>query len=607
MKKLLKAIRCASVKKQFLAFIIGLFLALVIFCVMMIGFMVRAQHRESLQYVEENRENYEEAVTVLYNQVSAAFIQLQYNSSCKAMLSAATYGDISLDLIDDVNTALSSVKTGNTVITDVAFVNDLLHWSLLYSSEQLDALNAAMTDQRGMMPLGICKSYYSAYMKRKQDTYLVFGYPYYSGRVKIGTLLISVDIHSTAAQIPVPQGLGSFMMLMNADGTACIFSEEDMPADSTITNVKTMAAEDSMPKTLRTIDKNGYVIQISTLPQAGCMLVSAIDTRESQLSFDSFYTVSGIFLILFTVLLFLGGQMLYHSVVSPLNKFSSTIAYVRENRLRKLKKPLELNGCSEIRALGKDFSDLLLSLNALSEEIFKQSSVLYEAEVLRKNAELDSLRSQINPHFLYNTLEMIRDAAIKGDAEQVSRVTSAIGKIYRYTVKGAPLVPLSQEIDIIKAYVSIQQARFQNRITTIYNVSEAAACVPVFKMLLQPLVENAFVHGLEPKPDNGVLYIGARTDENMLCITIRDNGVGIEPERLEEIRHQIDAGAIDTSSHLGLVNVDARIKLQYGKEYGLEISGLPMDGTCMTIRLPIDQSNTKKGDEKDVSGSAGGR
>lgn len=131
--------------------------------------------------------------------------------------------------------------------------------------------------------------------------------------------------------------------------------------------------------------------------------------------------------------------------------------------------------------------------------------------------------------------------------------------------------------------------------------------MPVFKMLLQPLVENAFVHGLEPKPDNGVLYIGARTDENMLCITIRDNGVGIEPERLEEIRHQIDAGAIDTSSHLGLVNVDARIKLQYGKEYGLEISGLPMDGTCMTIRLPIDQSNTKKGDEKDVSGSAGGR
>ena len=607
MKKLLQAIRCSSVKKQFLAFIIGLFLALVLFCVILIGFMVRAQHRESLQYVEENRENYEEALNVLYNQVSATFIQLQYNSSCKALLAASSYNDISLDLIKEVNTLLSSIKTGNSAITDVAFVNDLLHWSLLYPSEQLETLTAAMAGRRGMVPLGICRSNYYAYMKRKQDTGLVFGYPYYSGKVQIGTLLISVDIRSAAAQIPVPQGLGSFMMLMNVDGTACIFGDEDTPSDSTIAKMKTLAAENSMPADLRTIDKNGYVIQISTLPQAGCMLLSAIDTRKSQLSFDSFYTVSGIFLILFTALLFLGGQMLYHSVVSPLNKFSSTIAYVRENRLRKLKKPLDLNGCSEIRALGKDFSDLLLSLNALTEEIFKQSSALYEAEVLRKNAELDSLRSQINPHFLYNTLELIRDAAIKGDVEQVSRVTGAIGKIYRYTVKGAPFVPLSQEMDIIKAYVSIQQARFQNRITTIYNVSEAAARIQVLKMLLQPLVENAFVHGLESKPDNGVLYIGARTDGNMLYITVRDDGVGIAPERLAEIRQQLDSDTIDASSSLGLVNVDARIKLQYGREYGLEISSLPMDGTCMTIRIPVDQGASEEGKKDNVSGSAGGR
>ncbi len=594
MKKLLLAIRCSSVKKQFLGFIIGLFLTLLIFCVTLIVFMVRGQRMKSLQYVEENRQNYEEAAAVFYDQVSTTFIQLQYNAACKAMLSASSYGDISLDMVNEMHTALSSIKTGNTTITDVAFVNDLLHWSLLYPAEQLETLTEAMTDQRGMTPLGICRSSYSAYVQRKQDTYLVYGCPYYSGKVRIGTLLISVDIRSAAVQNLVPQGLGSFVMLMNADGVSYIFSGEDAPSDSTIAKMKTLAVEDDMPFDLRTIDWNGYVIQISHLPQAGCMLLSAIDTRESQLSFDSFYMISAVFLILFTVLLFLGGQMLYHSVVSPLNKFSSTIAYVRENRLRKLKKPLELNGCSEIRDLGKDFSDLLLSLNALSEEIFKQSSALYEAEVLRKNAELDSLCSQINPHFLYNTLEMIRDAAIKGDAGQVSRVTGAIGKIYRYTVKGAPIVPLSREMEIIKAYASIQQARFQDRITTIYSVPEEAMRVPVLKMLLQPLVENAFVHGLEPKPDNGVLFIGARVDENVLCLTIRDNGVGVAPERLAEIRRQLDAEMIDTSSYLGLVNVNARIKLQYGREYGLEIASQPMDGACVTVRLPIDKGVSGK-------------
>ena len=157
-------------------------------------------------------------------------------------------------------------------------------------------------------------------------------------------------------------------------------------------------------------------------------------------------------------------------------------------------------------------------------------------------------------------------------------------------------MPLSQEMDIVKAYVNIQQARFQNRITTLYSVSKEAARVPVFKMLLQPLVENAFVHGLEPKPDNGVLYVGAKTEEGLLWITIRDNGVGIAPERLEELERQLAAKVIDTSSHLGLVNIDARLKLQYGEDYGLGISSAPGDGTCVTIRLPIPEDEPQKGD-----------
>ena len=234
------------------------------------------------------------------------------------------------------------------------------------------------------------------------------------------------------------------------------------------------------------------------------------------------------------------------------------------------------------------------TINALTSEILQKSNALYEAEVLQKNAELDVLRSQINPHFLYNTLELIRVMAIRGDIEHVSLITSAMGKIYRYTAKGDPLVPLAQEIDIVRFYVSIQQARFGERITTLYNISAPAARVPVLKMLLQPLVENAFIHGLEAREKGGVLYIGAQTEGGLLRITIRDNGLGISPEKLSELERRLAASHCDTNQHLGLVNINARLRLQYGDAYGLLLSSAPGDGTCVTLRIPLSSADQKE-------------
>ena len=371
----------------------------------------------------------------------------------------------------------------------------------------------------------------------------------------------------------------------------CTFSDSQELSGPIVEELKEIALTGESPgggpSGSHTVRSDGYIIQTTSLPQIDSVLLSAVDRRTSQMSLDSVYAVSGAFLAVFCVLLFLGGALLYWSVVSPLNKFSGAIAFVREKKLRKLEKPLDLDGCTEIRTLGEDFSNLLVSINCLTGEILQQANALYEAEVLQKTAELNVLRSQINPHFLYNTLELIRAAALRKDTEQVSLITSAIGKIYRYNSKGEPFVPLSQEIDIIKAYVNIQQARFQNRITTLYSVSKEAAGVPIFKMLLQPLVENAFVHGLEPKPESGMLYIGAKAEDGLLCVSIRDNGVGIPPEKLEEIERQLAAKSADTSSHLGLANINARLKLQYGEKYGLSVSSSFGDGTCVTIRQPV--------------------
>lgn len=581
MEKRKKNRRGRSVKSQFFLFLISLFVILVIFCVILVYSASRALLEEGLQYTREDQKDLRDAVADAMRQVDSAFTQLQYEPSCRQLLEAESWTQISPDIVRDVNTAVASIKMSNSAITEVAFANGLIRWSNLYLPAQLDEMLCALPQQRAAVPLGIFQP-----SLPKSGPCLVFGYNYYSGRVQTGVLLISIELAGT--QFPTPQIPGCYLVLTDAKGDSFSFGAPGGAISPELAVLLSEAFPEEPPQNSSSISHHdAYLVQTTALPQIGSTLLCAVDRLQIQPSLDSFYIITVVFLCVFTGLLFLGNGVFYRSVVSPLNELSNTIAFIRENKLRKLDRPLVLNGCSELRAVGQDFSELLVSINSLTSEILQKSNALYEAEVLRKNAELDVMRSQINPHFLYNTLELIRAMAIKGDIEHVSLITSAMGKIYRYTAKGEPFVPLAQEIDIVKSYVSIQQARFGERITTLYNVSAAAARVSVPKMLLQPLVENAFIHGLEALERGGLLYIGAHTEGSLLRITIRDNGLGMPPEKLAELEQRLTANHYDTSQHLGLANINARLRLQYGDAYGLRLSSAPGDGTCVAIHIPL--------------------
>lgn len=588
MEKRKKSGRGRSVKSQFLLFLISLFAILVVFCGILVYSASQALLEEGLQYAWEDQKDFQAAVADVIRQIDSAFIQLQYEESCRQLLEAGSWKQISPDIVRGVNTAVASIKMSGSVITEVAFANDLIRWSNLYLPGQLDEMLAALPQQRAPEPLGIFQP-----AQPKAGACLVFGYNYYSGRAQVGALLISVEL--AGAQFPTPQIPGCHLVLTDTKGDSFSFGVPGGAFPPELTPLLSQPSSEKLPQNSTSMAHYGsYLVQTTALPQIGSTLLCAVDQLQIQPSLDSFYIATAVFLLIFAGLLLLGNGVFYRSVVSPLNELSNTIAFIRENKLRKLDSPLVLNGCSELRAVGQDFSDLLISINALTSEILQKSNALYEAEVLQKNAELDVLRSQINPHFLYNTLELIRVMAIRGDIEHVSLITSAMGKIYRYTAKGDPLVPLAQEIDIVRFYVSIQQARFGERITTLYNISAPAARVPVLKMLLQPLVENAFIHGLEAREKGGVLYIGAQTEGGLLRITIRDNGLGISPEKLSELERRLAASHCDTNQHLGLVNINARLRLQYGDAYGLLLSSAPGDGTCVTLRIPLSSADQKE-------------
>ncbi len=583
MRKTERAAR--SVKTQFLIFLVTLFVFLLIFCILLIYTATQAMLSENLQYIQEDQTEFQTALNEMSSQAATAAKRIQYDTACRTFLSATQWNQISPSLIREVNAAIGAAQLGDSMLAEIAFVSDLVNWSSLFLPSQLAEMQQAMPEKRELVPLGIYTP-----GKPRNASYFVFGYRYYIGRDRDAALFLSVELTGAGSQLPISQIPGCRFILTDAKQDACLFGTDDRELPERLGRLqeKAAAADGGLART------SHWLVQCTELPQIGCTLLCVVDRWQNQPSMSISYLITVIFLLVFAGLLVFGIGMFYRSVISPLNEFSRTIAVIREKKLRKLDEPLVLSGCSELQAVGRDFSELLVSINTLTGEILQKSNALYEAEVLRQSAELDMLRSQINPHFLYNTLELIRAMAIKGDIDHVSMITSAMGKIYRYTAKGDSLVPLAQEVEIVKSYISIQQARFEGRITTLYSISPEAAQVPVFKMLLQPLVENAFIHGLESRPSDGTLYLGAKVEGNMLSITVRDNGAGITPEKLAELEARFSASEYDTSEHLGLVNISARLRLQYGDAAGLHITGAPGDGTCVSICIPLSKRPGKE-------------
>lgn len=226
-------------------------------------------------------------------------------------------------------------------------------------------------------------------------------------------------------------------------------------------------------------------------------------------------------------------------------------------------------------------------LSAYTERLFKS----FEQKLNQKQTSLTTLQSQINPHFLYNTLDSIRGQALEYRVPEIADMTEALSSFFRYNVsKGANMVPLREELRNIQTYFCIQQYRFENRFSLhVENPDIQALDCYLPKLTLQPLVENCIFHGLEKKTGPGLISIRIALTEKRLLLTITDNGVGISGEKLLTIQESLRRGepTKSLSSGIALSNVSQRIKLAFGPMYGIEISSQLAVGTEVEIVLPL--------------------
>lgn len=237
--------------------------------------------------------------------------------------------------------------------------------------------------------------------------------------------------------------------------------------------------------------------------------------------------------------------------------------------------------------------DISSYLNKMMQRLKGYAEREYTAALLIRQAEMNALQTQINPHFLYNTLDSIRGVALKAGQDHIALMTKALSGLFRYSISNKnDLSTLQEEIKHVTNYMTIQQMRFPDKFIYITDIdtdeeADIMTCrIP--KLTLQPIVENSVFHGLEKKLGSGKVVIHAFTTEKRLIISVEDDGIGMNHEQLEKV-NAILQKQTDEQEHIAsiaLTNVNDRIKLFFGDEYGLKIRSTKNVGTVVEIQLP---------------------
>ncbi|WP_130837847.1 sensor histidine kinase [Lachnoclostridium sp. Marseille-P6806] len=273
----------------------------------------------------------------------------------------------------------------------------------------------------------------------------------------------------------------------------------------------------------------------------------------------------------------------YSKAVSrPIRQLSSEMKNVTLNEYSG--SILENRG-DEIGILQDSFNHMI----ARNRELIAQQ---YQAKIEKRNAQLRALQAQINPHFMYNTLQVIGGMALEKGAPEIYSITLALSDIMRYCLNfSKEMIALEEEITYLQSYVIIQNERFDGRVHLKLSIAPETQKCLIPKLILQPLAENSFEHGLPEKEGPWLLEIeSSLTKESDLLILVKDNGVGLEKERLDELREKIrqdTTQVLKSGSHIGLANVHARIRLRSQNEmHGVTIASSPEAGTTIRVLMP---------------------
>ncbi|HZJ56756.1 MAG TPA: sensor histidine kinase [Clostridia bacterium] len=244
-------------------------------------------------------------------------------------------------------------------------------------------------------------------------------------------------------------------------------------------------------------------------------------------------------------------------------------------------------GKDEIGQLIRDYNRMVTRIGELIQDVYKADIQRQAMELENKQAQLDALQSQINPHFLFNTLETIRMRSLVKDEKETAEIIKYLSRTFRRALTwGNDWVTVEEEVQFVESFLRIQQYRFEKRINYIISMEPGTEKLKIPKMTLQPLVENASIHGIEMIKDQGVIELDVRATGDRLQLMVTDNGVGIDKDRLDQIMKELKEQELN-KEHIGIANVYWRLYLYYGEAFRFDIESGENKGTKVTISIPL--------------------
>lgn len=392
-----------------------------------------------------------------------------------------------------------------------------------------------------------------------------------------GVLLINLSYTSLEMRLErVNLGGNGYMYLTDGDGRLISHPRIQLIDSGLEGENNLVASQLSDGVHWETFERKKRAVTVKSVGYTGWKLINvdptpglSLNTAKTQL-----LILSLICLLLF--LMSLINAYISARITGPIRNLEAAIGEIEEGNLEVT---LPKTGSYEIRRLAGAIENMTHQIRCLMADI------VAEHESKRKS-ELDALQSQINPHFLYNTLDIIVWMIENEKPDQAVKVVTALARFFRISLsKGRSIIPLRDELEHVRNYLMIQQTRFKDKFRYEIDAPEELIELASMKLSLQPLVENAIYHGMEFMDGDGLVTVQARLEGEFLLLSVSDNGLGMTPEQVERLFSKEHVKS-RRGSGIGVRNVDQRIRLYFGEECGLSIWSEPDEGTCVTLRIP---------------------
>ena len=291
----------------------------------------------------------------------------------------------------------------------------------------------------------------------------------------------------------------------------------------------------------------------------------------------------GLLILLLVIVLFVAaftGMILSQVLAKPAKELTKAMKAFEKNAENYTY--TQVRGTGELMMLSDSFDHMVRRIQKLMEQVRQE-------EITLRKTELKALQAQINPHFLYNTLDAIAWLCEEGRNKDAENMVTSLAKLFRISIsKGHELITIEKEIQHAQSYLRIETFRYKNQFTYTFDVDENCLGYLCNKITLQPIIENAIYHGLNRMVDEGEITIRIREDGDDIILSVEDNGIGMTEEQCQEILRKEPGDR----TGIGIKNVNDRIKIYFGEEYGLTITSELDEGTCVDIRMP----KVEKGD-----------